>query len=568
MIQEWVEFGALCDGDRFADRHIGPRERDIADMLRTVGAASLDDLAARTVPGAIRLLRDLALPQPVDEAGILGELRAIADRNELKKSLIGCGYHGTHMPPVIQRNIFENPGWYTAYTPYQAEISQGRLEALLNFQTMVADLTGLPVANASLLDEGTAVAEAVAMAHVVAKAKSQVVAVASDLHPQSRAVLHTRARPLGWQVVEVKAGDAGAIATARPFAVVLQYPGTTGAVRDLGAEIDSAHACQALAIVAADPLSLVLLKPPGEMGADVVVGSAQRFGVPMGFGGPHAAFFATRDAFKRHMPGRLVGVSQDAAGAPALRLALQTREQHIRREKATSNICTAQVLLAVIAGFYAAWHGPAGLARIARKTHVAARLLAGAAVNAGYRLRHTQFFDTVAFDAPDAAALLGKARAAGYNLRDIGDGAVGISLDETVTPEDVEKLAAIVGGGIASGAGEIPVALRRTSPYLRHEAFNAYHSEHAMLRYMKRLEDRDLALNRGMIPLGSCTMKLNAAAEMIPVSFPGFADMHPFAPPEQTRGYAVLIRSLEKFLADATGFSAVSLQPNAGSQGE
>jgi glycine dehydrogenase len=561
-------FATLCAGDVFADRHIGPRADDIADMLRTVGVASLDDLAARTVPGSIRLTEALDLPPALDEAALLAELRAIAGRNVVKKSLIGCGYHGTHTPPVILRNILENPGWYTAYTPYQAEISQGRLEALLNFQTAIADLTGLPVANASLLDEATAVAEAVAMARAVARAKSDVVAVATDLHPQSRAVLATRAAPLGWRLVDVAAGDVAATEAARPFAVVLQYPGTTGAIRDLRAEIGAAHAAQALAIVAADPLSLTLLTPPGEMGADVVVGSAQRFGVPMGFGGPHAAFFATRETYRRHMPGRVVGVSQDAAGAPALRLALQTREQHIRREKATSNICTAQVLLAVIAGFYAAWHGPAGLRRIAGKINLGARLLAAAAVQAGHKLRHTAFFDTITFDTDDAGAIAACAVAAGYNLRRIGAGTISIALDETVTPRDLAALAGIIGAELDAAGAAIPAPLRRTTPFLQHSVFNAHHAEHAMLRYMKKLEDRDIALNRGMIPLGSCTMKLNAAAEMIPVTWPDFGALHPIVPADQSEGYGILIADLQRWLAAATGFAAVSLQPNAGSQGE
>jgi glycine dehydrogenase len=562
------DYTELCNADVFADRHIGPGANDIADMLRVVGVSSLEDLAARTVPGAIRLAGSLDLPPPLDEAGALAEMRAIAERNSVRKSLIGCGYHGTHTPPVILRNILENPGWYTAYTPYQSEISQGRLEALLNFQTVVTELTGLPVANASLLDEATAVAEAVAMAHATSRAKSEVVAVATDLHPQSRAVLATRARPLGWKLVDVAPGDIDAIVAARPFALVLQYPGTTGAIRHLGDEIGAAQKCQALAIVAADLLSLTLLITPGEMGADVVVGSAQRFGVPMGFGGPHAAFFATRDNFKRNMPGRLVGVSQDAAGAPALRLALQTREQHIRREKATSNICTAQVLLAIMAGFYAAWHGPHGLRRIARKVNLAARLLADAATRAGHRLHHTAFFDTITIETDDAAGLLARADQAGFNLRQIDADTISIALDETVTPSDLTALAHLIGTDHQGPSGGIPASLQRTSKFLLQPVFNTYHCEHAMLRYMKKLEDRDIALNRGMIPLGSCTMKLNAAAEMIPVTWPGFGALHPFAPPEQTEGYAFLIRELEKFLAAATGFSAVSLQPNAGSQGE
>ncbi len=563
-----AQFSALCDGDVFANRHIGPRESDIADMLRVVGAASLEDLAARTVPGAIRLTEALDLPAPLDEAGVLAELRSIADRNVICRSLIGCGYYGTHTPPVILRNILENPGWYTAYTPYQSEISQGRLEALLNFQTVITELTGLPVANASLLDEATAIAEAVAMAHGAGRSKSQVVAVATDLHPQSRAVLATRAKPLGWRLVDVAPGDSAAIAAARPFALVLQYPGTTGAIRDLTHEIEAAHQAQALAIVAADLLSLALLTPPGEMGADVAVGSAQRFGVPMGFGGPHAAFFATRDAFKRNMPGRLVGVSQDAAGAPALRLALQTREQHIRREKATSNICTAQVLLAVMAGFYAAWHGPDGLRRIASKINLGARLLADAATRAGHRLLYTAFFDTITFAVDDAASLLRRARDAGYNFRQIDAETISIALDETVTAAELAALGAIIGAELAGARGAIPAPLQRSSKFLRQAVFTTYHAEHAMLRYMKKLEDRDIALNRGMIPLGSCTMKLNAAAEMLPITWPGFANLHPFAPEAQTEGYAAIIGSLQDWLAAATGFAAVSLQPNAGSQGE
>jgi glycine dehydrogenase len=560
---------ALEARDAFASRHIGPDESDLPEMLRVAGATSLADLAARTVPGAIRVTAAMDLPPPIDEAGLLAELRDIAAQNTVVKSLIGCGYHGTHTPPVILRNILENPGWYTAYTPYQAEISQGRLEALLNFQTAIADLTGLPVANASLLDEATAVAEGVAMAHGVARAKtSSVIAVAADLHPQTRAVLHTRATPLGWTLVDVAPEDAAAIRAAKPFAVVLQYPGTTGAVRDLRAEIDAAHEAGALAIVAADLLSLALLTPPGEMGADVVAGTAQRFGVPMGFGGPHAAFFATRDNFRRAMPGRLVGVSQDAAGAPALRLALQTREQHIRREKATSNICTAQVLLAVMAGFYAAWHGPAGLRRIATRINSYARLLAAAST---FALRHQMFFDTITLQTGAATGrIMDAALAAGFNLRRIDD-AVSIALDETVTRDDLATLCEILGGEAGlhrEPPASIPARLQRASAFLTHPVFSAHHSEHAMLRYMKKLENRDIALNRGMIPLGSCTMKLNAAAEMLPITWPGFANIHPFAPPSQTQGYATLIQRLSRWLATATGFSAVSLQPNAGSQGE
>ncbi len=557
------------DAESFASRHIGPRPGEIDRMLRVVGAASLDELAARAVPAAIRLAGALDLPAPAGEAEMLAELRGIAAQNARYRSLIGCGYHGTRLPPVIQRNVLENPGWYTAYTPYQAEISQGRLEALLNFQTMITDLTAMDVANASLLDEGTAVAEAVSLARAVARQKSSRIAVAADLHPQSLAVLRTRARPLGWEIVEFAPEDTGAIAGAGAFAVVLQYPGSSGAVRSLQAEIEAAHAAGALAIVAADLLSLVLLTPPGEMGADIVVGSAQRFGVPMGFGGPHAAFFATREAYKRHMPGRLVGVSQDAAGRPALRLALQTREQHIRRDKATSNICTAQVLLAVIAAFYAIWHGPEGLRRIARRVNFAARCLGVAAVRAGMSLRSTAFFDTIAIEAGERAdALMQSALEAGFNLRRLDATGVAIALDETVTPAELQALAGVLGGALREAPDSIPASLARQSDFLRHPVFASHHSEHGMLRYLRQLEDRDIALNRGMIPLGSCTMKLNATSEMMPVTWPEFADMHPFAPPDQTRGYSTLIDRLSRWLAVVTGFSAVSLQPNAGSQGE
>ena len=504
--------------DSFVARHVAASEAEIAAMLAVVGAPSLDALAERTVPAAIRDLDGLDLPAAIDEAGVIAELRGLAQQNTPIKSLIGQGYHGTHTPPVIRRNVLENPGWYTAYTPYQAEIAQGRLEALLNFQTMIVDLTGLSIANASLLDEATAAAEAVTMAFNVSRSKSRTVCVAGDLHPQTRAVLATRAAPVGLELVEVSPGDVAGIGAAAPFAVVLQYPGTTGAVRDLSGEIAAAHAAGALAIVCADVLSLVLLTPPGEMGADVVVGSAQRFGVSMGFGGPHAAFFATKDALKRQMPGRLVGVSQDAAGAPALRLALQTREQHIRREKATSNICTAQVLLAVMAGFYAAWHGPEGLKRIARRVNLQARLVAGAAVRAGFTLRHDGFFDTVAVEGPGCQALLARAVEAGFNLRALSDGGVAVSLDETVTREELGRLAEVFGATLEDTRGALPLALLRSSPILTEPVFTAHHAEHAMLRYLKRLEDKDVALNRSMIPLGSCTMKLNATAEMIPIT--------------------------------------------------
>ena len=563
------ELAALEASDSFVARHIAPTEAEIAAMLKAVGVASLSEMAARTVPATIRMQRAMDLPPALDEAGTIAELRGIAARNTGEKSLIGAGYHGTITPPVILRNVLENPGWYTAYTPYQAEIAQGRLEALINFQTMICDLTGMAIANASLLDEATAAAEAVVMAYALSKAKSDVIAVAADLHPQTRAVLKTRAWPLGITLVEIPPGDLAAIAAAKPFALVLQYPGTSGHVRDITAEIAAAHAAGAMAIVAADPLALTLLTAPGDMGADIVVGSAQRFGVPMGFGGPHAGYMATKDAYKRAMPGRLVGVSVDAAGAPAMRLALQTREQHIRREKATSNICTAQVLLAVMAGMYAVWHGPEGLKRIAKRVNLQARLLGAAAAIAGMKLRHAAFFDTIAIEAGSRAdALMAAAVKAGFNLRRLDATGVAISLDETVTREELARLALILGGNLSTAPASIPEAMARRRKFLQQAVFNTHHAEHEMLRYLKRLEDKDVALNRSMIPLGSCTMKLNATAEMIPVTWPGFADIHPFAPAEQTRGYKELIDRLCDWLKIATGFAGVSIQPNAGSQGE
>ncbi len=566
MMDVLAELAALEDS--FVARHVAPAEADIATMLRLVGAESLEALAAQTVPGDIRTLPMQGLPQAIGEIAVIEELRGLAGQNQRLRSLIGQGYHGTFVPPVIARNVLENPGWYTAYTPYQAELAQGRLEALLNFQTMVCDLTGMPIANASLLDEATAAAEAMAMAHASSRSKSETVALCADLHPQTAAVLATRAHPLGWTLATFAPGDTAAIGAAQPFAVILQYPGTSGAVRDLHAEIAAAHEAGALAIVCADLLSLVLLTPPGEMGADVVVGSSQRFGVPMGFGGPHAAFFATQDKFKRVMPGRLVGVSQDAAGQPAMRLALQTREQHIRREKATSNICTAQVLLAVMAGMYAVWHGPQGLVRIARRVNLQARALADVAVRAGLALRHDSFFDTIALEVADADGLMARAVAAGFNLRRLDATGVAIALDETVTAAELGTLADVLGAGLGGAPAAIPAASLRGTPVLPQAVFGAHRSEHEMLRYLKRLEDKDVALNRSMIPLGSCTMKLNATAEMVPVTLPGFADIHPFAPAEQTVGYNTLVQRLAGWLAAATGFAAVSLQPNAGSQGE
>lgn len=563
------ELLALEDHGAFAARHIGPSGAEIDAMLKVVGVDSLDALADRTVPADIRGQDFSQLPPPVSEAEVIAELRALSEKNSRKKSLIGLGYYGTHVPPVILRNVLENPGWYTAYTPYQAEIAQGRLEALVNFQTMVADLTGLPVANASLLDEATAAAEAMAIAFAATKGKSRTILVAADIFPQTLAVVQTRAEPLGL-TVETVAPNAivAACAEKKPFALLLQYPGATGEVRDIAPEIAAVQAGGGLAIVAADPLSLVLLRAPGEMGADVVIGSSQRFGVPMGYGGPHAAFVAVKDAYKRLMPGRLVGVSVDASGKPAMRLALQTREQHIRREKATSNICTAQVLLAVMAGMYAVWHGPEGLRRIASRVALQARLLAGAAVAAGFALRHDAFFDTVTIETGDkTAAIMQAALEKGFNLRAL-EGAVSIALDETVSRDELVALAALFGGKLETPKGGIPGALGRESDILTAAVFNTHHAEHSMLRYLKSLEDKDVALNRSMIPLGSCTMKLNATAEMIPVTFPGFGELHPFVPSEQAQGYLEMIKRLEGWLATITGFAGVSLQPNAGSQGE
>ncbi len=563
------QLAALEGGDAFVARHIGPDAAQVAHMLKAVNAASLDDLIAQTVPESIRSNAGLDLPEAVPEAEILRELRALAAQNVMKKSLIGMGYHGTLTPSVIQRNVLENPGWYTAYTPYQAEISQGRLEAILNFQTMICDLTGMEIANASLLDEATAAAEAVSMAHALHKAGSKIIAVAADVHPQTRAVIATRAWPMGWEIVDVRPGDIEAITGAKPFAVVLNYPGSTGEIRDLSSEIEAAKASGALAIVCADILALTLITPPGEMGADVVVGSSQRFGVPMGFGGPHAGYFATRDAFKRSMPGRLVGVSVDAAGQPAMRLALQTREQHIRREKATSNICTAQVLLAVMAGFYAAWHGPEGLRNIARRVNLQARLLADAVQRSGFFLRHKAYFDTLAIESgARTEELMQAGLAAGFNFRRIDETSIGIALDETVTRDELERLALVLGGTLDEAPDSVPSSLLRKSTFCTAAVFNTHRSEHSMLRYLKQLEDKDIALNRSMIPLGSCTMKLNAAVEMAAITWPEFTEIHPFAPGEQTLGFRKLIEGLAELLKTVTGFAGVSVQPNSGAQGE
>ena len=555
----------------FLGRHIGPDEDEIAGMLAELGVASLADLSDAIVPPAIRLREPLALGAPASEAQALRRMAEFAQRNQVARSLIGMGYYGTVMPAVIARNVFENPAWYTAYTPYQAEISQGRLEAMLNFQTLVADLTGLPIANASLLDEATAAAEAMMLARRSARSKSPRFFVASDCHPQTIAVLHTRAEPLG---IELVVGD-DPVAAGECFGALLQFPASTGAVRDHGAVASALHARGALLAVATDLLALTLLVPPGRWGADIAVGSAQRFGVPMGFGGPHAGFLSCRDELKRSMPGRIVGISVDSQGKRALRLALQTREQHIRREKATSNICTAQVLLAVLASMYAVYHGPEGLRRIALRVHRLAAIFA-AGLRAGGTTVSEAFFDTVRVDGVDAPAVLAAAMARGYNLRAIAADAVGISFDETCGREDVLALWDAFGVRVDFDAldraqGEfarIPVALRRDADYLVHPAFHRHRSETAMLRYLRGLADRDLALDRTMIPLGSCTMKLNATSELLPVSWPQFANVHPFAPADQTEGYREMIASLEGMLAACTGYDRVSLQPNSGAQGE
>jgi len=539
-------------------------------MLARLGYPTLDALVDAAAPAAIRDATPLSLPDACSESEALDRLRALADRNEVFTSLIGCGYHDTITPPVIRRNVLENPAWYTAYTPYQPEISQGRLEALLNFQTMVSDLTGMEIANASLLDEGTAAAEAMAMLHRINQKAGDVFLVDVDCHPQTIDVVRTRAEPLGIQVV---VGDPyGEHAIDGWFGVLVQFPGSSGRVRDCAPVIERAHAHGALVVVAADLLACTLLTPPGEMGADVVVGTTQRFGVPLGFGGPHAAFLATRDEFRRTLPGRLVGVSIDAQGRTAFRLALQTREQHIRREKATSNICTAQVLLAVIAGLYAAYHGAEGLRAIAQRVHGLAAQLADGLRRGGVEVVHDQFFDTVTARVPGRASeIAAAARARRINLRAVDESTLGIALDETAsvaTIRDVMLAFGLAPDLAAAVADTIPPELCRTTEYLTHPAFTAHRSEHQMLRYLRRLADRDLALDRTMIPLGSCTMKLNATAEMEPITWPEWAGMHPFAPAEQTQGYLQLFADLESGLAEITGYDAISLQPNAGSQGE
>jgi glycine dehydrogenase len=559
----------------FTARHIGPAAEDQARMLSVIGAASRQSLIDRIVPRTIVRDQPMQLPPPVGEAQALNELRAIAGKNQVLKSFIGQGYHGTHTPGVILRNVIENPAWYTAYTPYQAEISQGRLEAILNFQTMVAELTGMHIANGSMLDEATAAAEAMTLAVRVGKSQQQCLFVADDVLPQTLDVLRTRALPLG---LTVHVGPAEEAAQGEYFAALVQYPGVNGRVRALQPLADALHAKGALLIVAADLLALTLLMPPGEQGADIVVGNTQRFGMPMGNGGPHAAYMATRDEFKRSLPGRLVGVSIDAQGAPAYRLALQTREQHIRREKATSNICTAQVLPAVVASMYAVYHGPDGLQRIARRVASYTAMLAAGLQELGVALTHPEAFDTLELQCGAACdAIMAAAVANGMNLRRASPQSLSITLDETTTRADLHALWTLFAGGRPVPGFErfepgvqalLPVALMRTSPFLTHPVFNRHHSETEMLRYIRSLSDKDLALDRCMIPLGSCTMKLNATSEMLPVTWPEFAQIHPFAPREQQAGYWQLSEQLCTWLQQATGYAGVSLQPNAGSQGE
>jgi glycine dehydrogenase len=561
----------LEDHSAFVERHIGPNDAEIAQMLRAIGHDSLDAMTDAIVPGKIKSPAPLALPEAITEVEALAKIRAIADKNQVFKSFIGQGYSGTHTPNVILRNILENPAWYTAYTPYQAEISQGRMEALINFQTMVADLTGMEIANASLLDEATAAAEAMTLAKRSAKSKSDIFFVSNGVHPQTIEVLKTRAEPLD---IVLHIGDDAEAASVDAFGLLLQYPDTRGTIRDYAALTEAAHARGALVAVATDLLALTLLASPGEWGADIVVGNSQRFGVPFGFGGPHAGFMACRDAYKRSMPGRLIGVSIDAEGKPAYRLTLQTREQHIRREKATSNICTAQVLLAVMASMYAVYHGPDGLARIARRTHRLTAILAAALRKAGVVVGG-DFFDTLHVTGVDAGAIHAKAQAQRINLRRIDGGSLSISLDETTTRNDVIVLAGLFNANIddidaldIDTTDAIPATSARKSAFLQHPVFNTHHSEHELLRYMRQLADKDLAMDRTMIPLGSCTMKLNATAEMIPVTWPEFANIHPLAPVEQTAGYKQLIDELEAMLVECTGYDAVSLQPNSGAQGE
>ncbi len=570
MSQNTPSLRELEHSHAFVERHIGPNDAEIAQMLDVVGHASLDALTDAIVPAGIKSPAPLDLPESLTEVQALAKIRAIADKNQVFRTFIGQGYYGTLTPNVILRNVLENPAWYTAYTPYQAEISQGRMEALINFQTLCADLTGMEIANASLLDEATAAAEAMTLAKRSAKSKSDTFFVHDAVHPQTLELLRTRAEPMG---IVLRVGTPAEAMEAEAYGVLLQYPDTFGHIGDYKALADAVHARGGLVAVATDLLALTLIAAPGEWGADIVVGNSQRFGVPFGFGGPHAAFMACRDAYKRSMPGRLIGVSVDAQGNAAYRLTLQTREQHIRREKATSNICTAQVLLAVMASMYAVYHGPEGLTRIARRTHRLAAILAAALRSAGVNVGE-HFFDTLHVKDIDAKAIHAKAAAARINLRAIDSDAVGISLDETATRADIVALGQLFGATVdvdaldAATADALPTDLVRTSAFLTHPVFNTHHSEHELLRYLRSLADKDLAMDRTMIPLGSCTMKLNATAEMIPVTWPEFANIHPLAPADQATGYKELIDGLEAMLVECTGYDAVSLQPNSGAQGE
>ena len=562
------EFGP---SDDFVRRHIGPTDADLAAMLTAVGADSLEDLMAEALPAAIRMQGHLALGEGISEYELMGRLRELAGQNRIHRSFIGMGYSDCITPPVIQRNILENPGWYTQYTPYQSEIAQGRLEALLNFQTMVGDLTGFALANASLLDEATAAAEAIAMLRAVQKKNaSQRVFVSSACHPQTIAVVKVRAESRGW---EVEVGDHREYDFATgAFAALLQYPASDGALYDYADFCAQAHAHQTLVCVAVDLLALCLLRPPGELGADAAIGSAQRFGMPMGYGGPHAAFLATRSEFRRQVPGRIIGVSEDVRGQPALRMALQTREQHIKRERATSNICTAEVLPAVVASMYAVYHGPDGLQRIAHRIHRQARALARGLEEAGYRVVHDQYFDALRVEVGARGdELLAQARAEGMNFRELGDGHWGIALDETTHKNDLQAILALLGGKLPAEVDEGPAwapVHERHSRFMEHPVFSSHHSETEMMRYMRRLEAKDLSLVHAMIPLGSCTMKLNATAEMMAITWPEFAGLHPFAPVEQAQGYAAVFAEMEDMLREITGLKGISLQPNAGSQGE
>ncbi|WP_168704165.1 aminomethyl-transferring glycine dehydrogenase [Gordonia paraffinivorans] len=560
----------------FVDRHIGPDPEELQRMLSVIGVSSLDELAHRVIPAVIadELDSDVlgALPEPIGEREVLDRLAGLAAKNSVKRSMIGLGYYGTHTPGVILRNVLENPAWYTAYTPYQPEISQGRLEALLNFQTMVADLTGMEVANASMLDEATAAAEAMTLLRRAGKSKSPRVVVDTDLFPQTHAVIETRAEPLGIEVVEATLDPAApghGLPDGEFFGVIVQVPGASGRIVDVAPIIEAAHERGALVAVGADLLALTLITPPGEQGADACFGTTQRFGVPMGFGGPHAGYLAVNTKHTRQLPGRLVGVSKDADGNLAYRLALQTREQHIRREKATSNICTAQVLLAVMAAMYASYHGPEGLRAIARRTHDAAVTLANSLVAAGLAVAHASFFDTVEVAAPGRAdEIVAAARQEGVNLRRVDADTVSIACDETTTDADVRTVLGAFGVADVEPADFAQPIENRTSEYLTHPAFNRYRTETAMLRYLRALSDKDIALDRSMIPLGSCTMKLNATTEMEPITWPGFAELHPFAPAEDSIGFRELISTLEEWLVAVTGYDRISLQPNAGSQGE